>query len=81
MIFAGRVYLCQVKSLNLLKERGCPFIIALNKIDSLYNWNGKTDTGIQEALGRQESNVRDQFTKCVKDVVLQLNEEGLNCNL
>jgi len=70
-----------VESLNLLKERDCQFIVALNKIDRLYNWKCQTDTGIQEALDRQDSNVRDQFTKRVSAVILQLNEQGLNCNL
>ncbi|CAL1171935.1 unnamed protein product [Cladocopium goreaui] len=70
-----------VESLELLKKRKCPFIIALNKIDILYKWNSKTYTGIQDALGRQEDSVREEFRTRFNNVVLQLNERGLNCNL
>jgi len=67
--------------LELLKKRKCPFIIALNKIDILYEWNSKPYTSIQEALERQEQSVRDEFQTRFQNVVLQLNERGLNCNL
>ncbi|CAK9016099.1 unnamed protein product [Durusdinium trenchii] len=70
-----------VESLELLKKRKCPFIIALNKIDILYEWNSKPYTSIQEALERQEQSVRDEFQTRFQNVVLQLNERGLNCNL
>ena len=71
----------KVESLELLKKRKCPFIIALNKIDILYEWNSKSYTSVQEALGRQEQSVRDEFQTRFQNVVLQLNERGLNCNL
>eukprot|EP00438_Fugacium_kawagutii_P021307 Skav206978 [mRNA] locus=scaffold1394:33783:35353:- [translate_table: standard] len=70
-----------VESLELLKKRKCPFIIALNKIDILYKWNAKSYTSVQEALARQESSVRQEFQTRFQNVVLQLNERGLNCNL
>lgn len=71
----------QVESLELLKKRKCPFIIALNKIDILYKWNAKSYTSVQEALSRQEQSVRQEFQTRFNNVVLQLNERGLNCNL
>ncbi|CAJ1348084.1 unnamed protein product [Effrenium voratum] len=70
-----------VESLELLKKRRCPFIIALNKIDILYQWNAKQYTSVQEALSRQQQSVRDEFQTRYNNVVLQLNERGLNCNL
>ena len=72
---------CKVESLELLKKRRCPFIIALNKIDILYQWNAKTYTSVQEALDRQEQSVRMEFQTRYNNVMLQLNERGLNCSL
>ena len=28
-----------IESLNMLRSRRCPFIVALNKVDRLYDWN------------------------------------------
>jgi len=70
-----------VESLEMLKKRRCPFIIALNKCDVLYQWVSKTYTGIRDALGRQEQFVRDEFHKRLGNIMLQLNERSLNCQL
>ncbi|CAK0808420.1 unnamed protein product [Prorocentrum cordatum] len=69
-----------VESLELLKKRKCPFVIALNKIDVCYQ-NSKTYTCVREALDRQEQFVRDEFRQRYDKVVLQLNELGLNVAL
>mmetsp|Transcript_38040 Transcript_38040/g.117369 ORF Transcript_38040/g.117369 Transcript_38040/m.117369 type:complete len:1173 (+) Transcript_38040:54-3572(+) len=70
-----------VESLEMLKKRRCPFIIALNKIDVCYQWNSKSYTGIRDALDRQEQFVRDEFQKRLGNIMLQLNERGLNVAL
>jgi translation initiation factor aIF-2/yIF-2 len=70
-----------VESLELLKKRKCPFVIALNKVDVCYQWNSKTYTPIREALDRQEQFVRDEFRQRYDKVMLQLNERGLNVAL
>lgn len=70
-----------VESLEMLKKRRCPFIIALNKIDVCYQWSSKSYTGIREALDRQEQFVRDEFQQRLGNVKLQLNERGLNVAL
>jgi len=70
-----------VESLELLKKRRCPFIIAMNKIDVCYQWSAKPGTCVREALDRQEQFVRDEFDKRFQSVMLQLNERGLNCAL
>jgi len=70
-----------VESLELLKARKCPFIIALNKCDVCYQWNSKTYTPIRDALDRQEQFVREEFQQRLGNVMLQLNERGLNCAL
>jgi len=70
-----------VESLELLKRRKCPFVIALNKIDKCFQWNSETYTTAREALDRQEQFVRDEFRQRYDKVVLRLNELGHNVAL
>jgi len=70
-----------VESLEMLKKRKCPFVIAMNKIDKMYQWNAGHYTCVKDALGRQEQFVQTEFRKRFDEVVLQLNERGLNCSL
>merc|ERR1719428_2463064 len=70
-----------VESLEMLKKRRCPFIIALNKIDRMFEWQSKPWTTSREALARQEQNVRDEFERRKTNTLTQLSQRGLNCDL
>jgi translation initiation factor aIF-2/yIF-2 len=70
-----------VESLDMLRKRKCPFIIAMNKIDVCYSWKSEHYTCIKDALGRQEDSVRQEFKSRFDNVMLQLNQKGLNCAL
>lgn len=70
-----------VESLEMLKRRKCPFVIAMNKIDVCYSWKSEHYTCIKDALGRQNQSVQQEFQQRFQNVVLQLNERGINCNL
>lgn len=70
-----------VESLDMLRKRKCPFIIALNKIDVCYSWKSEHYTSIKSALDRQEDSVKAEFEKRTQQVMLQLNERGMNCAL
>lgn len=39
-----------IESIHLLRERNCPFVIALNKIDRLYNWKEVQGRSSKSAL-------------------------------
>lgn len=70
-----------IESINLLKMRKTPFVIACNKIDRLYGWNSVANSPVQEAFARQEPYVAAEFEKRFNAVCLQLNEQGLNVAL
>ncbi|EFC45956.1 predicted protein [Naegleria gruberi] len=70
-----------IESLQLIKNRKTPFIVALNKVDALYEWKATPNAPIRESLKNQKKNVIQQFEQKVKDVQLQLMEHGLNSEL
>eukprot|EP00920_Eleutheroschizon_duboscqi_P012342 GHVT01029483.1.p1 GENE.GHVT01029483.1~~GHVT01029483.1.p1 ORF type:complete len:676 (+),score=183.27 GHVT01029483.1:1469-3496(+) len=69
------------ESLGLLKARKCPFVIALNKTDRLYNWKSEEWMPFTKSLALQEESVRNEFEKRYNETLVQLSEEGFNCNL
>ncbi|GAB4816828.1 hypothetical protein N2152v2_003874 [Parachlorella kessleri] len=76
-----------VESINLLKMRKTPFIIAMNKVDRLYDWKAVPNSPIQDSLARQPDYVRREFEDRLSQastaarVSLALNEQGLNVAL
>lgn len=70
-----------IESINLLKDRRTPFVVALNKIDRLYDWKTNPRRDIEDLLKSQSTNTKSEFDKRSKDVILQLNKEGLNAAL
>lgn len=69
------------ESIGLLRSRKCPFIIALNKIDRLYGWVQKSWSSSKYTLSIQSDGTRDEFDTRLSRVLLELSEEGLNCNV
>lgn len=70
-----------IESLNLLKTRKTPFVVALNKIDRLYDWNTMPRKDIRDIFKAQALNTQQEFDKRVKEVVLQFAEQGMNAAL
>ncbi|OAD53060.1 Eukaryotic translation initiation factor 5B [Eufriesea mexicana] len=70
-----------IESLNLLKAKKCPFIVALNKIDRLYDWQTMNRKNVQDIIKSQSINTQREFEKHSKDVILQFAEQGLNAAL
>ncbi|OII73111.1 Fun12p GTPase translation initiation factor IF2 [Cryptosporidium ubiquitum] len=69
------------ESIGLLRSRKCPFIIALNKIDRLYGWIQQGWSSSRSALSIQNDSTRDEFDTRLNRVLLELSEEGLNCDI
>jgi translation initiation factor 5B len=70
-----------IESLNLLKKRKSPFIVALNKVDRCYGWKSVKDGPIQKSLALQDENTRYEFKDRSERVIVQLMEQGLNAKL
>ncbi|KAK4336775.1 hypothetical protein RND71_043862 [Anisodus tanguticus] len=70
-----------IESINLLKSRKTPFIVALNKIDRLYDWQSSVKRDVEDLIKTQQQNTKSEFEKRTKDIILQLNEQSLNAAL
>ncbi|XP_060530390.1 eukaryotic translation initiation factor 5B isoform X2 [Cylas formicarius] len=70
-----------IESINLLKNKKCPFIVALNKIDRLYDWQTMSRKDVRDILKAQASNTQLEFDQRSKSVVVQFAEQGLNAAL
>ncbi|XP_071787061.1 eukaryotic translation initiation factor 5B-like [Asterias amurensis] len=70
-----------IESLNLLRSRKTPFIVALNKIDVLYEWKTSPHTDITGTIKKQKRHTRDEFEERVKATVTAFAEQGLNAAL
>ncbi|EEC12401.1 translation initiation factor if-2, putative, partial [Ixodes scapularis] len=70
-----------IESLNMLRSRKTPFVVALNKVDRLYDWKGNRNKDITDVLKSQSRNTKLEFEERTREVVLQFAEQGLNAAL
>ncbi|KAL1449618.1 hypothetical protein WDU94_002108 [Cyamophila willieti] len=70
-----------IESINILKSKKTPFVVALNKIDRLYNWNTMNRRDVRDIIKSQEASVQSEFETRFKDVAIQFSEQGLNAAL
>nr|XP_057907884.1 eukaryotic translation initiation factor 5B [Doryrhamphus excisus] len=70
-----------IESINLLKEKKCPFVVALNKIDRLYDWKKSPETDVVATLKKQKKNTKDEFDERAKAIIVEFAQQGLNAAL
>ncbi|XP_058830857.1 eukaryotic translation initiation factor 5B [Topomyia yanbarensis] len=70
-----------IESINLLKSKRTPFVVALNKIDRLYDWSTMNRKDVRDIIKGQASNTQLEFTQRTKEVIVQFAEQGLNAAL
>lgn len=70
-----------LESIQLLKLRKTPFVVALNKIDRLYGWQATSNGAVQASLALQSAACRDEFEARVQQTKLAFAELGLNAEL
>ena len=70
-----------IESINLLRSRKTPFIVALNKVDRLYDWKVCKNSPIRKALAAQKKYVIEEFENRSSKILEELMEQGLNAAL
>lgn len=69
------------ESIKLLKKNNTPFVIALNKIDRLYQWQSHPEMDIKDCIQSQKRSTKDQFDDLYRNVINQMAIEELNIKL
>ncbi|WFC98664.1 eukaryotic translation initiation factor 5B [Malassezia yamatoensis] len=70
-----------LESMRLLRDRKTPFIVALNKIDRLYDWKATPNNAFQKSLAQQSLSTQNEFEERVQKTILAFAEQGLNAEL
>lgn len=70
-----------IESINILRSRKIPFVVALNKIDRLYDWNTMNRRDVQDILKSQTIHTVEEFKKRTNEVISQFAEQRLNAAL
>jgi translation initiation factor 5B len=70
-----------IESLQLLKSKRCPFIVALNKVDRCYGWKGCPDSPIRAALAHQPEHTVRELNDRWRAIQGEIAAQGLNADL
>ena len=70
-----------LESLGLLRQRKTPFIVALNKIDRMFDWEAHPDYPTRDTLALQKPHVVKEFNDRVTKTIVEFAEQGLNACL
>ncbi|KAL2629241.1 hypothetical protein R1flu_013927 [Riccia fluitans] len=70
-----------IESLKLLQMRKTPFIVALNKVDRLYDWKSTKNAPIRTSMKNQSKHVIQEFDTRTTQIITQLKEQGMNSEL
>ncbi|KAG0676863.1 eukaryotic translation initiation factor 5B [Pichia californica] len=70
-----------LESIRLLRDRKAPFVVALNKIDRLYDWETIPNNSFRDSLAKQKSSVQAEFENRFTQIKVALAEQGLNSEL
>jgi translation initiation factor 5B len=67
-----------IESLKLLLKRGTPFVVALNKVDRLYNYESNPRKDIWQHLKAQPTNTQLEFRERFEKIVGEFSEQVLD---
>jgi translation initiation factor 5B len=67
--------------IQILKANKTPFLIALNKIDSISGWTSHKEEGIKKSIDLQAMHVRQEFDECLMLFQGALSEHGFEADL
>ncbi len=67
-----------IESINVLKARNVPFVIAANKIDKIQGWKPHPDEPIISSLKKQDRAVVNRLETLLYNLIAQLSNYGVN---
>ena len=67
-----------IESMEILKSRKVPFVIALNKIDQISGWKSSKSTLVSEQLKTQDSYIQSALDEKIYSVLGSLSRLGYN---
>ncbi len=70
-----------IESIRLLEESNVPYIIALNKVDTLYGWKSTPEAPFTISFKNQHQNTIDHFNKVTMQNFCMMAEHGVNAKL
>lgn len=70
-----------LESIRLLRDRKAPFVVALNKIDRLYDWKSIPNNSFRDSFAQQTKSVQAEFQNRYDQIKVALAEQGLNSEL
>ena len=70
-----------VEVLQILRAHKTPFVIALNKVDTISGWRNHEGTSFKESLERQAVHARQEFDEAVMTFQGSLKEQGFDSDL
>ncbi len=68
------------ESVEILKSYHVPFVIALNKIDTIQHWHGTTADSLLQSIGKQDQSVQREFETLLYNIVGTLSGLGFNAD-
>jgi len=70
-----------VESIEILKSRKTPFVIAANKVDLIKGWLEQNTLSITASLQKQQNSVRRELEAKIYQIIGKLSELGVNSDL
>eukprot|EP00347_Sterkiella_histriomuscorum_P017153 403350465 len=70
-----------LESLQLLLNKKTPFIVALNKIDRIYEWKSEPYRNTRDSIESQAAHCQAEFKERLQKTILEFSEQGLNSAL
>ncbi|BCU70541.1 translation initiation factor aIF-2 [Stygiolobus caldivivus] len=67
-----------IESIEILKSRKVPFLVAANKIDKIPGWKVQNTFSFLESFSKQREDVKNYLDGLVYNLVAQLAEQGFN---
>jgi translation initiation factor 5B len=67
-----------LESMDLLRQKKCPFIVALNKCDRVYKWKSNDYSNFRDTLDKQIPSAQNEFKDRCEKTILLFAEQGLN---